>query len=176
MKRTKNKTKGMQVPGQILMKHIKFGEPEIDGMYMCYYKPFPPLAHDNFPMAGMIVVNYFKGKWSTGKNIIAFIGPLPVLSLDELVNNNECQGVNFYTGTLKDAAKGNFNTGPHTQLILANLNGLKKGEFVFDVNTHKSIPVPLVKYSTKRENTVTLDEKNKKKYIKILKKYIKGNL
>lgn len=166
------KKKKLKVPGEILLKHLQYDTPEVPGLYACYYKPFPPSALSNsFPTAGMKIITFNNGKFFGGEHILAWIGPLPVLSLDELDSNQECLSRVFYTGNLKEAAKNKFRTGPHSQYLFAKLGTGKKNEFIFEVNTHKSIANPVARYNLKSEKWKDLKEKDIKKYIKIMKKF-----
>lgn len=166
MIRSNKNEKEKRFPWEIFVKHIQVGTPELDGIYLCYYKPHPPLAHDNFPMAGMKVASYYKGAWGCGEMVIGFMGPLPTLSLDELVQEGQCLVKQFVVGTLKEAAKNEYRTAYFPQYILAVLDSTikKKGDFIFEVNTHKGLPIPLSKYN---ENT------NKWEPLKEIEQYLK---
>lgn len=168
MKRTNQQKTGLRVPGDLFIKRIQFGVPDLDGIYVCFYKPYPLLAHDNFPMAGIKIAHYSKGKWGCGEMVLAFLGPLPILSLDELANDQECVAKQFAIGTLKEAAKNEFQSNNHPQYIFAVLahEYMKKGNFIFEVNSHKSMPVPLAKYN---ETTNTWEKiKETKQYLKTI--------
>lgn len=160
------------IPGQLLKKRLEFGKPILDGLYLIYCHYTLPSSKEIFPTAGMFIATFSKGKWTGSTNVLAWIGPLPVLSLDELTDNKECVATCFYTGTLKGMAKHNPSTGPHFQYRIADLTKGQKGEFIFECNTHKTIPNPLAKYSTKKSKFIELKKKQKAKYIKILKAYI----
>ena len=169
IRKQKNEFPKMKIPGEIFTKHIQFGTPDINGVYAIFYKPNPPLAHDNFPMSGLKIANYSKGSWGCSEQVLAFIGPLPVLSLDELEINKECVSKCFAVGSLKDAASGKFKSSNHPQYILAALQGslMKKGNFIFELNSHKNMPIPLSKFDEKRNNWVSI--KNPEIYLKTIK-------
>lgn len=161
--------KKIKIPGKIFMKHLQFGLPQISGIYACYYK------HNNsneaIPPAGIKILHFNKDKFFGKDQVLAWIGPLPILSLDELQDNKECVSVVYYTGTLKQVINNKFKTGPHPQYINAVLQNNRKGDFIFEVNTHKSIPNPIAKFNIKINQFKKLKEKGIKKYIKIMKKY-----
>jgi len=171
MIRRKSKQISLKVPGEIFLKHIQFGKPSYAGVYLCFYKPSGRPAHDNFPIAGMTVANYSDGAWGSRENILAFIGPLPVLSLDELAVNNKCEIRSFCIGTLKQAASNKWASFNHPQYILAYLKQehRKKGNFIFELNSHKSMPIPLSRYNPETDKWDILSEDQQAQYIKTLK-------
>ncbi len=163
--------KAFKLPGEIFMKHVQFGLPKIEGMYACYYKYTSPESISSaFPVAGMTLLNFNKGKFFGNRSVLAWIGPLPTLSLDELQDNKECNSRIFYISNLKTASKYKFESGPYLQHAVTSLQPGKKGYFIFEVNTHKSIPNPISRYNVKEGKWKNLEKKDIKKYIKIMKK------
>ena len=165
----------IRLPGEDLLKKIQFGTPPEKGIYLCFYKP----NYENgwsqvMPMAGMTVAHFSEGSWGYNAQILAWIGPLPTLSLDELAANEECLARVFYIGTLEQAANFTYKSGPHPMYMSAFLQPGKPGEFIFEVNSHKTQPNPVSKFSTKKNN-IWQKLKEPKKYIKMIKVLKKRN-
>lgn len=158
------------LPGEIFTKHIKFGTPEMDGVYVCLYKHEPGLAHDCFPPAGMKIAHYSQGKWGCSDMVLAFLGPLPILCLDQLTMEKECVNVQFTIGTLKQAARNKFKSVHYPQYILATLEAAHniEGNFIFEMNSHKTMPIPVAKLTESGQWEKIPDPK---KYIKIIKMF-----
>ncbi len=170
-RKSMGRKKSFKLPGDFLIKHIEYGTPIIDGVYACYFKPEKQSAWSStFPCADMKMISFSKGKFFGNVHVLAWVGPLPVLSLDELHTNKECVNRVFYTGTLNQAAKDEYKTGPHSQYMLAFLSVGRKHEFIFEINTHKTTPNPIAKYSTIKEQWKKINKKNGKKYIKGIEK------
>ena len=174
-KRISSKGQGYQLslPGGIFTKHIQFGTPVLDGIYVVFFKHYPPLAHDNFPPAGMKICHYSIGAWACSEMVLAFLGPLPILSLDELAVEQECVNRQFIIGTLKGAAKNKFLSVYHPQYIIATLDVplQRKGHFIFEMNSHKSMPTPVAKWGEEEGKWRKITEPIK--YLKIIKAFQK---
>ena len=170
MMRRKNKNK-INLPGKIFEKHIQYGLPEIDGVYLCYYKPNPPEAFSaTFPVAGMKIMSFNKGSWAGKEFVLAYMGPLPTLNLDQLDQEKECVNQVFVIGTLKMAAQNRWTNGPYPQHILATLQTGEEKHFVFKLDSHISLPVPTNKWSIKKGKWQPVKKENIKKYQKMIKK------
>ena len=167
---TQNKTPGIKIPGKIFEKHITFGVPELQGVYLCFYKPHG-ISDEIYPVSGMEISNWYKGKWGTKKQVVAFMGPLPVPLLDELYDNKECISVVFYISTLKAVTENKFKSGPHFQYRIAQLQKGKKGLFIFKIDAQKTIPFPVARYNKAKGKWVTITKVDK--YLKIIQKYRK---
>lgn len=168
--RRKKKKNGIRIPGKIFEKHVQYGIPEVEGVYLCYYKP-SGIPEAVYPVAGLEVSNWYNGKWGTKKQIVAFIGPLPVPLLDELYENKECISTVFYIGTLKGSSQFKFISGPHFQYRIAELQRGKKGRFIFEVDARKTLPLAVSRYDTPTKKWVPIE--NERKYQLIIRKYQK---
>jgi len=174
MRKSMGRKKSFTLPGDGLLKQIKYELPVVDGVYACYFKPDNPSAWSNtFPCADMKMISFSNGKFFGNVHVLAYIGPLPVLSLDELHDNEECINRVFCIGTLKGFAKYSFTHGPFSQYMLAYLEEGKKGEFICEMNTHKSEPNPISKYNTDKEKWVKIKKENISKYIKAIQRFKK---
>lgn len=165
------KTK-FKIPGRMLLKHVEYGYPKWNGLYLIYYKPKDTRAMGNtFPIASYTLINIDKGRNARKLNILAYIGPLPVLTLDELENGYKYNDLSLHVyciGTLKGAAKGSWKEGPYGEDILATLQGGEKGDYIFEINQRTTLPKPISKYSPKYHKFINI--KNLTKTIKKLKR------
>ncbi len=167
------------------MKHIRFGAPDLPGMYMCYVSRHPKervlSKNDNtFPSADMKLIYWGEDEdkeksWGSGLTVLAWIGPIPILSIDELSSDKEAISRVFCIGTLKGASKYQWTRGSFPEQVFALLKSGKEGEFIFQINTRATLPIPICKYNTRLGIWRDLNEKAKKKYTIILKMKMKKN-
>jgi len=166
------KKTSMIIPGKALLKHIEYGHPKNNGVYFVYYKPKDTRAMGStFPIANYEIININKGKNVKKMNILAYIGPLPILTLDELENDYKDEELSLHVyciGTLKGALKSNWKEGPFHEDILATLQFGEKGDYIFEVNQRTTLPKPLSRYSEKHSKFINI--KNPTKTLKKLKK------
>lgn len=164
-----------RIPGKMLLKHIQYGHPKFNGIYFVYYKPKDTRAMSStFPIANYEIVNINKGKNIKNLNILAYIGPLPILTLDELENGFKDEELSLHVyciGTLKGASKSNWKEGPFHEDILAILQSGEKGDYVFEINQRTTLPKPISKFSTKYDKFINIKKPNIT--IKKLKKLMK---
>lgn len=143
----------INIPGKALLKYVKYGLPKISGVYFVYYKTKDPGAMSStFPAALTTKCVFNKGKWISNKQILAFIGPLPVLTLDEIEEGYKKEDLSLHvycTGTLKNAMQGKWKEGPFQDDISPLCSKGEKGDYVFEVNQRTTIPVPINFYSEK---------------------------
>jgi hypothetical protein len=171
------KKKSFTLPGDFLVKHIKYGVPIVDGVYACYFKPDKPSGWSStFPCADMKMISFSDGKFFGNVHVLAWVGPLPVLCLDELKDNEKCINRVFSIGTLQGAAKNRFNHGPFPQYMLAYLEEGRKHDFIFELSTHKTVPNSIAKFSTIKGKWIKLNKESINKYTNaILKLKRKAN-
>jgi|GEM_PF-4592388 len=175
----RQKTKTIKLPGKRLLKHIKYGIPTDSdtGIYLVYYKlKYPRAMSSSFPIADYEVIKLQNGKTPKNLNILAYIGPFPALTLDELADNYKEEDLSLHVyciGTLKGAAELSWKQGPFQESLDAVLQKGKKGDFIFEVNQRTTVPKPLYIYKNNR----FIKLKNPKKAIEKIKLYqneIKG--
>jgi len=155
--------KKITFPGEHLQKKIQTGEPPMDGAYICYSKPSDCEAIDSFPLAVMSVINFHKHKWASGKIVLGWIGPLPVLSNDELCEYtpNKAGLILFYIGTKEKGLLNQFKSGPYYRPIYyVNVKG-NEDLYVFEVNSRTTKP-KIIKMWDERNNR-WIDYAKKKK-------------
>lgn len=188
----------MRLPGQDFVDKISAGnQPASSGIYLVFYEYDPPLAHSNTKRhpgitladyktkdkswqvcrsAGGEFATYSKGAWGTSNKVLAFMGPIPVLNLEMLKKYTPGFIMNqtFYVGTLKEAANKKYSDGPFTEYFIAFLSKAEPDQFIFVYDSNDPLPTPLAKYSEKvNTNWKTLNEKQSKKYLKIMKDFRK---
>jgi len=169
IKKKENQT-GVNIPGKVFEKHIQFGTPSIQGVYLCFYRPHK-ISDEVYPVAGLEISNWYKDSWGTKNMVLAFIGPLPVPLLDQLYENKECIRTVFYIGTLKTASQGKFLSGPHFQYRMAEIQNGREGRFIFMIEAQKTASFPIAKYDTSQSKWVPIQ--NMSKYMKVIGKYRK---
>jgi hypothetical protein len=175
----------MKIPGEILKKYVRFGKPELNGKYLCWVKPDPNnlSAWSSIPISPIKIKEFKIDKWNPPAEIVlAWIGPLPNYSLDELVNEaDDSDLIAFAIGTKEGAKQGTFKQGPFIESIHAQLCIGNKGDFIFELHP-KLLPKPIKEWSeneqkfikikdtpktnTKVRKTFKRSKKRKKKVIK----------
>lgn len=132
-------------PGQNLQKLIRTDMPVISGHYLCYVTPQEYVeAWDAWPIAEMKVFFFDHGdkRWGAGYNILGWVGPLPVMSLDELAcrTPQEAGIILYFIGNEEDALIFKFDSGPYYKFITASLQPGKEGQCIYRLNSRKTKP------------------------------------
>lgn len=160
----KRKTKApSHLPGHLLQKYIKTGMPKCSGYYVCY-TDLKEAWTDVFPISRHQVIFYDGERWSSGDPVLGWIGPLPVLSLDELHSYppNEAGLLFYYIGTPDEAASFEFKQPLFHQSFSAFLSPGKEGEYIYQYNTRKTGLKKLYKYNPDSEKWQYLGDKKEK--------------
>jgi hypothetical protein len=175
----------MRIPGEILKKYVRFGKPTLNGNYLCWIQPPKDeiSAWSTIPIAPIKIKEFKNEKWcSSDYVVLAWIGPLPNYSIDELVNEaDEADLIAYAIGTPEGAKKGKYKQGPFIEGIHAQLCTGQDGDYIFELHPNK-LPKATDKWSrdekrflkikdTTETNTKTPKKfkrrkKNKKKPIK----------
>ena len=160
MKKSMIQKPKINIPGKALLKYVEHGLPKINGVYFAYYKPIRERAMSNtFPIASYCTVVFDDGKWVSNKNILAFLGPLPVLTLDEIDSQYKKQELSLHVyciGTLQGAVNGTWLQGPFNQSLFLSLIGGEKGEYGFEINQRTTLPNPITRYSEKHDKWIKI--------------------
>lgn len=161
-KQKKNKVK---IPGKQLLRHIQYGFPEDNGTYIVYTKPFvgEPALSSTFPTAFIDLINIKDNRPSRKLNILAYIGPIPHITLDEIEveYKNEDLIIHVYCiGTIKDAVKFSWKQGPYTNVVQAMCEDGEDGDFIFEINQRTTLPKPIYKYSEKHFKFINIKNPN----------------
>ena len=161
MKGKKQRIKpGFKLPGEILQAHIKTGKPPCTGYYMCYTDSKEAWTNV-FPIARKEVIFHNGTKWMSGMPVLGWIGPLPVLTLDELHTRkpNEAGICAYYIGTPEEAEIFKFKQPMYHQAFSASLSPGKEGEFIYQYNTRKTGLKKLYKYNSDSNKWVKISSK-----------------
>lgn len=167
MKRRMTKKKNTimsHFPGEYLQRKIQTDTPLISGTYLCFIKPDPPEAWNHFPICRMGLIDFKEDQWQESKIILGWIGPLPVLSLDELEDFSPRDSglILYFIGYMDDSELFIFEKGPFYQSIDAKFQEGEAGQFIYQVNsrTAKSVPISEWKdgnwYPVNEERTYTV--------------------
>jgi len=162
----------MSLAGVDFFKMIIQGNtPAKEGMYLIFYDGF--IADSNVKkQAGMQITNFSKGKWGTSYTPLAYMGPLPVLSLPALQIFTPGYLINqrFYIATFEQAVQGFFDDGPHIIYIMASMRKAKAGHFIFCIDSDHTNPYPVAKalYRKKDDTWIWSDLS-----VDVIKKYSK---
>ncbi len=184
-------------PGEKFFKEIVPGNTPINsGIYLVFYKYEPPSAWssvekaaghgtglwdgDNWQglrIAGMTIANYQNQRWGLNATVLAYIGPLPTLSLDALLDYTPGFPINqtFYISTMKMASKGMVSSGPHAEYIHASLTGGFFGEYIFKKTNQDSHLIPISRFDPDHKAAVKwkrLSEKEQKDVLKNIEELI----
>lgn len=166
------KKKKYKPTGKRFLKHVQYGFPKLNGVYFVYHKPNRPSAMGSaFPTASYDIDIISEGKSGKRLNILAYIGPLPILTLDEIATEYEDQEINlhvYYVGTLKGALLNKWIHGPFHESIFAQCKDGKPGDYIFEVNQRTTFPKPIMRYSEKHQKFRFV--KNESKVIAKMKK------
>lgn len=159
----------MKIPGEIFKKHINAGKPSINGWYVCYIRPDKRSAWNAVPMTVIKTKLWSDDKWAQADHVIGWMGPLPVFSLDEIQGElgPESESSAYAIGTLKGGKQSQFTGGPFDESIRFMFEDGEPGEYCFELNSRKSEPTPILRWSESLAKWVKLD--NKCKPIKIRK-------
>lgn len=157
--------------GSDFFKEIKAGSTPIEpGVYIVFYEYHPPsawsrteqMAHPgtgiwdgeewkSMKTAGMTIANYQNERWGINATVRAYMGPLPTLNLQALLEYTPGFPINqtFYISTPEKAAKGKVSSGPHAEYIHAALTAGFEGEFIFKKDSENSALIPVAGYDHK---------------------------
>ena len=156
-----------RLPGIDLFPEIMAGDtPIAAGVYLVYYQYIPPLAISSIEksappgtglwdgkewqglrIAGMTIANYQNQRWGLNAKVLAYIGPIPTLSLDMLLDYKPPFPLHqtFFISTIKQAAKGQASSGPHAEYIHAALTPGFLGEYIFKKTNQDSKLIPIAR-------------------------------
>lgn len=128
----------MRIPGEILKKYVKFGSPAVNGQYVCWVKPKETPKMSFITTAPIKIKEYMDGEWGFPEHVIAWIGPLPVYSLDELFNEGDDADLIAYGISTKDGIKKNqFKQGPFNESIQTQFTFGEPGDYVFELHPNQ---------------------------------------
>jgi len=155
----------MKLPGEIFKKHIRAGEPSLNGWYVCYTIPEKKSAWSAIPMTEIKTKLFSKNKWAQPDHVIGWIGPLPVFSLDELQGElgSESTDEAYAIGTLKEGMKGQFKDGPFYESVQISFCEGEPGDYAFILNSRKTNPIPFKRWSETMSKWVKIKDKKKGK-------------
>ena len=135
----------MKIPGEILKKYVKFGSPQLNGKYLCWIKPQDTPKMSVIPIAPIKVKTFENNYWIEPEQIIAWIGPLPVYSIDELFNEGqEADLIAYAIGTKEGAKKHAFKQGPFSESLDTQFQYGKPGDYVYELRPN-ALP-KIIKY------------------------------
>lgn len=159
-------------PGERLQKFIQTGKPIINGHYLCFCTPLDNDAVSiTMPMSVPYVLYYDGKEWASWQSmtygvVLGWIGPLPALSLDELMyyTPDEAPLTLFYIGNKEDATIFRFSTGPYYNYFNAFCQKGKKGQYIFQLNSRKTKATKWAKWNNKLKKWKRIKEYEKKEY------------
>ena len=148
-----SKKKTHSLPGTAIVRHIEYGLPKINGVYFVYYKG-QRASSGTYPIADYGVCTFVDGYYGTNKEILAYIGPIPLLALDDIMEKFEDENIplhTYFVGTLKGPAKRTWKYGPYPESIYVTLSKGEPGDYGFEVNQRTTLPKP-ISYFSKKHN------------------------
>lgn len=152
----------MKLPGEILKKYVRFGNPTLNGNYLCWIQPKKEeiSAWSTIPIAPIKIKEFKDNKWCRPDYIVlAWIGPLPNYSTEELINDADDSDLIAYAiGTKENAKKGSFKQGPFIESVQAQLCTADKGDYIFELHPEQ-LPKPIKEWSENEQKFVKIKEK-----------------
>jgi hypothetical protein len=128
----------MRIPGEILKKYVKFGSPAVNGQYVCWVKPEQTPKMSAIPISPIKIKEYLNGEWNIPEQVIAWLGPLPVYSIDELFNEgDEADLIGYAIGTKEGMKKDRYKQGPFNESIQTQFTYGEPGDYVFELHPNK---------------------------------------
>jgi len=125
----------MRIPGEILKKYVRFEDPQLNGFYVCWICPEQRPAMSSVPISPVKIKKFKNGEWIEKEQVLGWIGPLPVYSLDELQNEQEQADVICYAiGTKESIKTESFKAGPFNQSIETMFIEGQPGDYVFELH------------------------------------------
>jgi hypothetical protein len=153
----------MRIPGEILKKYVHFGKPTLNGNYLCWINPpqKDKSAWSAIPISPIKIKEFKDEKWNQPESVLAWIGPLPNYSIDELVNEaDDSDLIAFAIGTKEQAKKGAFTQGPFIESIHAQLCTGREGDYVFELHP-KRLPKPIKEWSQNEQKFLKIKDSTK---------------
>jgi hypothetical protein len=149
----------MRIPGEILKKYVRFGNPTLNGNYLCWIQPPKEelSAWSTIPIAPIQIKEFKDNKWCRSDRIVlAWIGPLPNYSIDELINEaDDADLIAYAIGTKDQAKKGEFTQGPFIESVHAQLCTGQDGDYVFELHP-KRLPKPIRIWSNDEQKFIKI--------------------
>jgi hypothetical protein len=165
------KKRRIRIPGEELIKFLKYDQPVMNGIYLVYYKLKNPRAWSStFQRTEMALLEFRKGKWVEPLNVLGYMGPFPILTEDELLNRENHLHI-FTISTLKKAANLVWTQGPFVESIDIQMQEGKEGDFGFEYNLKNTLPNTIKRYSKTHQKFINI--KNPDQYIKKMQTFQK---
>lgn len=167
----------------ILSKHIKAEPPIFAGMYIVYIDDGN--YEGSFPKPKIKLANFIHNHWQITEKVIAWIGPIPAPSYDELemdleikIDRTKGPDKMYAIGPLQAIIDNSYYSGPNLGMEKLGEPSNLKHCFLFEMEFKSTYPVPIKKWSTEKEewqkvkNPQALIEKMKKKSQKKVSKLV----
>ena len=181
MRRTDKKKKPAAF---VLFKHIKADPPTFAGMYIAYVDDGN--YEGNFPKPKVKLANFIHEQWQTTERVVAWIGPIPAPSYDELevdleikIDRTKGKYTKMYAiGPLQAIIDTGYSDGPNPNIEDLDSFSNPKHNFLFEMTFQNNYPTPIKKWDGKNKewrdikNPQALIEKMKKKSEKKVAKLI----
>ena len=181
MKRTNKKKKPAAF---VLFKHIKADPPTFSGMYIVYVDDGN--YEGGFPKPKVKLANFVHGQWQMTEKVVAWIGPIPAPSYDELevdleikIDRTKEKYTKMYAiGPLQAIIDNSYSAGPCPDTEQLNVFSNPKHNFIFEMTFQDNYPTPIKKWDGENKewrnvkNPQALIEKMKKKSEKKVAKSI----
>lgn len=178
--------------GEYFFESIKAGDTPIHpGVYLVFYKYDPPSGWCNvdqiaqqgtgvwdggmwqgLKISGMTIANYQNQRWGLNAKVLAYLGPLPTLALNPLLDCTPGFPVNqtFFISTVKMVAKGLVSSGPLTEYIHASLTTGFFGEYIFKMTNQDTYLTPIAKFDPDHKAAIKWRLLTEQEQIEILEK------